>query len=77
MGGSAQIRQGGPGGTDEPEHVDVQDAVPLLVRVVLDAAGRTDAGVVDQDVDPAECRGRGVDRRAYGGVVGDVGGEAP
>ena len=48
----------------DAEDVDVEDALPLVDRVLLDRALRADAGVVDQHVDAAEVR----DRRGDGGV---------
>ena len=73
-GGPAQVTERGPAGADDAEHVDVQDAAPLVVGVVLDRAGRPDAGVVDQDVQAAAERGGGLaDRAADRFVVGHVG----
>lgn len=70
-----QVGQGGAGGTDHADNIDVQDPVPLVVGVVLDGALGADPGVVDQHVESAEVRdGRG-HGLAYGGVVGDVGAE--
>ena len=66
------MRQGGAADPDHADDVDVQDAVPLVVRVVLDRAGGADAGVVDQHVDAAEQLGRRADPGPYGRVVGDV-----
>src|SRR6185437_5959795 len=76
VGRAAQVRQGGPGDAHHADHVDVVDPVPLLVRVVLDRAGRADAGVVDQDVYTAEGLGRGGHGGAHRAVVRDVGDEA-
>jgi len=47
--------------------------VPLVVVVVLDRALRTDAGVVDEQVQPAEFLGGGSDRLSNGAVISDVG----
>ncbi len=44
------MRQGGAGHPGDADHVDVQHAVPLLIRVVLDGSGSADPGVVYQDV---------------------------
>ncbi len=65
--------EGGPGGADHAEDVDVQDAVPLLVGVVLDGTDGADACVVDEDVDAAQPGGRGLHGGAYRGVVADIG----
>ncbi len=64
--------QAGAGGTDHADDVDVVDAVPLVVGVVLDGALGADARVVDQDVEAAEFRDRRRDGRPHGRVVGDV-----
>ena len=45
-----QVGQGVPGGADHAEDVDVEDARPLVVGVVLDGADGADAGVADQGV---------------------------
>jgi hypothetical protein len=67
------VRQGGPGGADHAEEVDVQDPAPLLERVVLDRALGADAGVVDQHVQAAPALGHGGHGGADRGVVGHVG----
>ncbi len=68
--------QGGARGADDAEDVDVEDAVPLVVVVVLDGALGADARVVDEDVEAAEVGHGGGHGGADGGVVADVGGVA-
>lgn len=67
------MREGGAGGADHADDVDVHHAVPFGVVVVLDGALGADARVVDQDVEAAEFGDGGGDGLADGGVVGDVG----
>ncbi len=68
--------QGGAGGADDTEDVDLVDAAPLLVGVVLDGALRADARVVDEDVEAAERLGGLGDRGPDRVVVGHVGADA-
>ena len=65
----------GAAGAHHAEHIDVQDPVPLVVRVVLDGAGRADAGVVHQDVDAAHPHPCRLHRLPHRRVVADVGGQ--
>jgi hypothetical protein len=51
----------------------VEDAVPLLVGVVLDGTDGADARVVDEDVQATEPFGGLRHGRAYRGVVAEVG----
>ena len=53
--------------------VHVDDLAELLGRLAGGGHGGADAGVVDEHVDPAELRHRGVDERLAGLRVGDVG----
>ena len=54
--------------------VDVDDALPLLERQVLDRDGRrADARVVEQDVEPAERRVDAREKRPHRQRIGDVG----
>ena len=71
--GLAQVGQRRAGDAHDPEDVDVEHAAPLVVVVVGDGALGADAGVVDQDVQPAEALGGLLHRRPHRAVVGHVG----
>ena len=70
--GGSQGRPGRAGDSRGAHHVDVEHAVPLFVGGLFDCPLGTGAGVVHQDVEPAERLKRGGDRGADGGVVGDT-----
>ena len=58
---------------NEPREVDGHDAIPVLRTGVLDQLPRVDAGVLDDDVEPAESRERQGDGRFGVGHFRDVG----
>jgi len=69
------VGQGGTRSAHDAENVDVHHPVPLLVRVVLDAAHRADACVVHEDVQPTEPLDGLFHGGAHGGVVAHIGPE--
>ena len=63
-----------PHGVHRAQHVDVEDALPLLRRRLQQRLVRADdAGRVDQHVDRADLAGHPAQRRLVGHVGGDVG----
>jgi diacylglycerol O-acyltransferase len=77
-GGMLRAAQGGQAGArdaNDPEHVDLQNVPPLIVVIVLHRALRTDAGVVDEEVEVAKMGEGGGDGAADRAVVAHVGGE--
>ena len=68
----AHVRQDRLGHPDDAEDVDVDDLLVLRDGELLGGACGADAGVVDQDVHPAEPRDHVLDRGGHGGVAGDV-----
>ena len=56
----------------EAEHVDVEDALPLVHRHPVRRTEHRDPGVVHQQVDGAELRNRGRRQRVDVGVARDV-----
>ena len=71
----AQVGEGGPGGVEGGEEVDLHGALEDLEGLGFDGADVEDAGVVDEDVDAAEA-GDGFGDEALGfGGLGEVGGD--
>ena len=62
---------------ERPAQVDVEDGLLVSSLDVHDLQRLRDAGIVDQNVDPAELGDDAVDRGDAGGLVGDVAGKAP
>ena len=58
---------------EEAEHLVAQLPLQDRQRRALDRSAQVSAGVVDQNVDAAECLKRGVDEFAHGRFVGHVG----
>ena len=67
------VRDHVPGDDPGALEVDVEHRVPLGLGQLVGEPVRADAGVVEQDVDPAEALDRVVDRLGHRGVVADVG----
>jgi hypothetical protein len=61
------------GAQERPREVDLEGASPARERVVEQRRAVVRAGVVDEDVDPAEAPGHGLDHRADGVRVAQVG----
>src|SRR5690606_8626589 len=72
-GRAPQPRERGSAYARDPDHVDVEDAQPLLVGVGLDRALRADARIVDHDVEAPERLRRLLNRRLYRSGVRYVG----
>ena len=68
----AQHRQGGACDVDDAEEVGLDLLAEFLFGHVLDGVDLGVAGVVDDDVEAAERRGRGGDGGAGGRRVGHV-----
>ena len=75
--GLAHQRHRGADAVEGPGEVDADDLRPRAVGVLVQRTGGADAGVVEQDRDPAERLGGGGDRGGARVGVGDVGDEAP
>ena len=58
---------------EDAAQVDIDDAVPILDREVLDQRLGKDAGVVDEDVDPAEPGKRRLRHRPHAPLVAHIG----
>ena len=68
------VRHDGPERVECAGEIDVDHAVPVLVGYISETAlQRVDAGVVYQDVDPAETLDRAVGQGAYRVPARDVG----
>ena len=65
-------RQDGPRDEEDAADVDREDAVPQLDRGLVEHADPGDAGVVEQDVDPAEALDDVAGQRLGGVRVGHV-----
>jgi len=71
----AQVREGGPGGVEGGEKVDLHGALEDVEGLGFDGADVDDAGVVDEDVDAAEAGdGFGDEALRFFGL-GEVGGD--
>jgi hypothetical protein len=68
----AQRRQRQFGAEKDAGQVDRAQPVPLIEARLLDALAEKDAGIVDQDVEPAKAAGDGGDRRGPVGFAGHV-----
>ena len=68
----AEVLDGGLGGEQKAEHVDVEDLVVVLFGDGFDRRELVDAGVVDQDVEAAELLDGCVDDALRLGGLGDV-----
>ena len=66
---------GRPAAREEPGHVGVHDTPPVVVPLRFDTAEPPDAGVVDENIEPAMAPHRLVDERFHGEVIADVGGD--
>ena len=71
----AQVREGGPGGVEGGEEVDLHGALEDLEGLGFDGADVDDAGVVDEDVDAAEAGDGFVDEALGFFGLGEVGGD--
>ena len=70
--GGDEVRQERLGAVEDPVEVDAEDPLDVGPLEVDEVAGQRDAGVVDDDVDPAELRDDGLGVGLEGRAVGDV-----
>ena len=73
----AKDGHGRPGDVNDPPEVGLDLGAEVVLREVLDGVDVGIAGVVDEDVQPAERVGRGLDRRGCLRAVGHVKANCP
>ena len=72
-----EMRRRGVAAMDRAVEAGVDLAAPVLRLGLDEALAQREAGIVDQDVEPAEVLHDRVDHRLHGGKIGDVGADRP